>query len=146
MISKTNLLQQIAPVVVIAPEDNDGTAITSSIIDRKGYGTAYLNLNWAASSGTPTTAKADIKVYSNTASSSSSPTPVLLATLETALDIKAAGTKSWALDLGAANRYVYAVVDVTYVDGTTPKNILSGILILGDKNVEPPVATTVYGR
>ena len=143
---KSLVLEQLAFSSVIAPVDNDGTAITSAIIDRLGYDSAYLSLNFAASSGTPTTAKADVKIYSNSASSSSSPTPVLLAQLETELDIKAAGSKSWAIDLSNAKRYVYAVVDVTYVDGTSPKNILSGVLALGDKSTDPVETQTIYGR
>lgn len=138
--------QRLKAFKEIEAVENDGTAITGVIIDRLGYQSGVLTLNWKASSGTPTTAAASIKVYSNTASSSSSPTPVELVTLETALDVKTAGFKQWDLDLSAANRYVYAVVDITYADGTSPKNILAADLILGDKNVQPANSGTVYGR
>lgn len=143
---KTKLLQQTKQLSLITPVSKDGTLTNSTIIDRLGYETAYVNLNWASVTGGPSAATASVKVYSNTASSTSSPTPVLLATLETALDVATAGFKSWAIDLGAANRYVFVEYDSTLTGGTTPANLISATMVLGDKNVEPPVSDTVYGR
>ena len=138
--------QRTSAVKLIEAVENDGTAITSVIIDRLGYQSGKLTLNWAASSGTPTTAAASLKVYSNSASSSSSPTPVELVALETALDVKTAGFAQYDIDFSNAKRYVYAVLDITYADGTSPKNILAADLVLGDKNVQPASSGTVYGR
>lgn len=138
--------QRTTTVQVIAPVDNDGTAITGIIIDRLGYQSAKLVVSYAASSGTPTTALAAISVYSNSASSSSSPTPVLLVALETAKNIKVAGVAEYDIDLSNAKRYIYPTLDTTYVDGTSPKNIISAVLVLGDKNVQPANSGTVYGR
>jgi hypothetical protein len=138
--------QRTTAVKLIESVQNDGTAITSTIIDRLGFQSGKLVLNWAASSGTPTTAAASLIFYSNSASSSSSPTPVALVTLETALDVKTAGFAQYDIDFSNAKRYVYAVLDITYADGTSPKNILSASLVLGDKNVQPANSGTVYGR
>jgi hypothetical protein len=138
--------QRTTTVQVIAPVDNDGTAITGIIIDRLGYQSAKLVVSFAASSGTPTTAAAAISMYSNSASSSSSPTPVLLVALATAQNIKVAGVVEYDIDLSNAKRYIYPTFDSTYVDGTTPKNIVSAVLVLGDKNVQPANSGTVYGR
>jgi len=138
--------QRTKTVQVIAPVDNDGTAITGIIIDRLGYQSAKLVVSYAASSGTPTTALAAIKFYSNSASSSSSPTPVELVALETAKDIKAAGVAEYDIDLSNAKRYVYPTIDTTYDAGTSPKNIISAVLVLGDKNTQPANSGTVYGR
>ena len=146
--SLVNFQAQRSKVVqVIVPVDNDGTAVTSVIVDRLGYDTAKLVVSYAASSGSPTTALSAIKVYSNSASSSSSPTPVELVELETALNIKLAGIKEYDLDLSGAKRYVYATLDTTYADGSSPKNIISAVLELSGKNTGPAVASTeVYGR
>lgn len=146
MRAKSLVLEQLLFSPLVTPVDNDGTAITSAFIDRLGYDSAYVELQFAASSGTPTTALADIKLYTNSAASASSPTPVLLAQLETVLNIKTAGSKSWAVDLSAAKQYVYAVIDVTYADGTSPKNILAAGIVLGDKSTDPVAAQTIYGR
>ena len=138
--------QRTSAVKLIEAVENDGTAITSAIIDRLGYQSGKLTLNWKASSGAPTTAAASLKFYSNSASSSSSPTPVELVALESALDVRTAGFAQYDIDFSNAKRYVYAVLDITYADGTTPKNILAADLILGDKNVQPANSGTVYGR
>jgi len=138
--------QRTTAVKLIEAVENDGTAITSVIIDRLGFQSAKLTLNWKASSGTPTTAAASLKFYSNSASSSSSPTPVELVELESALNVKTAGFAQYDIDLSNAKRYVYAVLDITYADGTTPKNILAADLVLADKNVQPANSGTVYGR
>jgi len=138
--------QRTSAVKLIEAVQNDGTAITSVIIDRLGYQSAKLTLNWAASSGTPTTAAASLKFYSNSASSSSSPTPVELVELESALNVKTAGFAQYDIDLSNAKRYVYAVLDITYADGTTPKNILAADLVLADKSAQPANSGTVYGR
>lgn len=130
--------------VEIAPVDNDGTLINGVIIDRLGYQSAILELIWAASSGTPTTATAAVSIYYNSTSSTSGATK--LVDLETALNVKTAGYKQYDLDLSAADRYVYAVVDITYADGTTPKNIVAASLVLGDKSSQPANSATVYGR
>lgn len=131
---------------LIEAVENDGTKITSIIIDRLGYQSAKLVVNWKASSGSPDTAAAAIDFYSNTANSSSSPTPVKLVALETALDVKTAGFATYDIDLSAAGRYVFATLDITYANGSSPKNILSAELILGDKSAQPADAGTVYGR
>lgn len=138
--------QRTTSVQVIAPVENDGTAITGIIIDRLGYQSAKLIVSYAASSGTPTTATAAIDFYSNTANSSSSPTPVKLVALETAKNVKAAGVAEYDIDLSAAARYVYPYMDITYVDGSSPKNIVSAVLVLGDKYIQPANSGTVYGR
>lgn len=138
--------QRTKTVQVIGPVDNDGTAITGIIIDRLGYQSAKLVVSYAASSGTPTSSSAAISFYSNSASSSSSPTPVELVALETAKDIKTAGVAEYDIDLSNAKRYVYPTIDTTYVGGTTPKNIISAVLVLGDKSTQPANSGTVYGR
>lgn len=138
--------QRTLAVKEIEAVQNDGTAITGVIVDRLGYQSAKLSLNWAASSGTPTTALASLKIYSNSANSSSSPTPVELVALETVLDVKTAGFAQYDVDLSNAKRYIYAVLDITYADGSSPKNILAADFVLGDKSAQPANSGTVYGR
>lgn len=138
--------QSADAVKLIEPVENDGTAITSIIIDRVGYQSGKLCLSWKASSGTPTTAVASLKFYTNSAASSSSPTPVELVALESALNVKTAGFAQYDIDFSNAKRYVYAVLDITYDAGTSPKNILSADLVMGDKNIGPAHSGAVYGR
>ena len=138
--------QRTKSVQALAPVDLDGTATNGIVIDRLGYQSAKLVVSFAASSGTPTSSALALDFYSNSASSTSSPTPVKLVALETAKDIKAAGVAEYDIDLSNAKRYVYAAFDITYVDGTSPKNIISAVLVLGDKSTQPANSGTVYGR
>lgn len=146
MISETMLLQRVKPVLMLSPASVDGTSTNSAVIDRQGYDTAYVVVQYAAPTGTPTAAVAAVTLKTNTASSTSSPTPTTHATLASALDISAAGLAYYAVDLSGANRYVFLNWDATYTDGTTPANIISAQIVLGDKKVNPPVADTIYGR
>jgi hypothetical protein len=136
-------------VAAIVPVVLDGTKTNSVVIDRLGYQTAYINLSYSAcvGGGAPSAAALSLKVYSNTASSTSSPAPVLLATLETTLNILLAGFKTYAIDLSAANRYIFVEYDSDLTGGTTPSNIVACSVVLGDKNVLPANGVeTVYGR
>jgi hypothetical protein len=144
------LPQKTKSVPMIVPAVIDGTLTNSVIIDRAGFQSAQINLNYSAcvGGGAPSAAVLSFTVYSNSASSTSSPAPVLLATFETALDILAAGFKTYALDLSNAKRYIYVVYDSTLTGGTTPSNIVSCDCVLGDPSIQPAAgsAVTVYGR
>lgn len=146
MISETMLLQKAKPTSLLSPASVDGTSTNSTVIDRQGYDTAYVVVQYAAPTGTPSAATTAIVLKTNTASSTSSPTPTTHATLESALDISAAGFQYYAVDLSGANRYVFLNWDATYTGGTTPANIISAQIILGDKKVNPPVADAIFGR
>ena len=134
---------------MIVPAVIDGTKTNSVVIDRLGYQSAQINLNYSAcvGGGAPSAAALSFKVYSNSASSTSSPAPVLLATLETTRNILLAGFASYAIDLSAADRYIFVEYDSDLTGGTTPSNIVSCDIVLGDKNVKPANSTeTIYGR
>ncbi|HQM02118.1 MAG TPA: hypothetical protein PLH98_16445 [Ruminococcus flavefaciens] len=122
---------------------SDGTAITGAVIDRLGYQSALLIFSYEASSGTPTSASAALKVQDDTASDGS--TAADYAVLETAKNIKTAGIAQYMIDLSGANRYLKVIEDTTYVDGSSPKNQVSCEIVLFDKDVDADT-TTVYGR
>lgn len=140
----SQILQKILSFVAIAPVDNDGTAIVGTTIDRLSYLDAYVLLNFAASTGTPTTALAAVTVYHGDASNMSD--EALLCTCDAALNIKAAGKADYPIDLTGAKRYIRVKLDTTYVDGTAPKNIIAASAVLGNKNIEPVATQTVLGR
>jgi hypothetical protein len=66
--------------------------------------------------------------------------------LESALNIVAAGVVEYDIDLSNAKRYIFTTWDATYTGGTTPGNILSAVIVLGDKSAQPANPATVYGR
>jgi len=143
------LPQRTKSVAAIVPAVIDGTKTNSVVIDRLGYQSMQINLNYSAcvGGGAPSAAALSFKVYSNSASSTSSPAPVLLATLETARNILLAGFATYSIDLSAADRYVFVEYDSDLTGGTTPSNIVACDFVLGDKNVLPANSTeTVYGR
>ena len=138
--------QRTHALVLTAPVANTGAAVNSTIIDRLGYQSAKLIVNFAAATGSPSAAVAALEVFSNSASSTSSPTPVSLVALETALDIAAAGVVEYDIDLSNAKRYIYSTWDATYTAGSTPGNIISAVIVLGDKSTQPANSGSVYGR
>ena len=142
--------QRTKTVSLIVPAVIDGTLTNSVVIDRKGFQSAQINLNYSAcvGGGAPSAAALSFTVYTNTASSTSSPAPVLLATLETAKDILLAGIGTYSVDLSNANRYLFVEFDSTLTGGTTPSNIVSCDCALGDASIQPAAgsAVTVYGR
>jgi len=138
--------QRTKTLVLTSPVANTGAAVNSTIIDRLGYQSAKLIINYAVVTGSPSAALTTLEVFSNSASSTSSPTPVSLVALETALDIMVAGYKEYDIDLSNAKRYIYTAWDATYTGGTTPGNIISAVIVLGDKSSQPANSGSVYGR
>lgn len=122
---------------------SDGSAITGAVIDRLGYNSALLIFSYEASSGTPDSSAAALKVQDDTAANGG--TAADYAVLETAKDIKTAGIAQYEIDLSGANRYILVVEDTTYVSGSSPKNQVSCEIVLFDKDVDTGPAT-VYGR
>ena len=122
---------------------SDGTEITGAVIDRLGYNSALLIFSYEASSGTPDSSAAALKVQDDTAANGG--TAADYAVLETAKDIKTAGIAQYEIDLSGANRYILVVEDTTYVGGSSPKNQVSCEIVLFDKDVDTGPAT-VYGR
>ena len=140
---KRQLLENIVPVSAFTPANNDGTAITGDTIDREGYQSAIVVLHFAASTGSPTAPTALFRVE-DAAESGFNVTNATWETLETVLDIKTAAIKYYYLDLAQANRYIRVYYDATYSDGSSPKNIVSCEIVLGDKSILPAGSTTIY--
>jgi len=138
--------QRTVTLALTTPVANTGTAVNSTVIDRLGYKSAKLIVNYAVVTGSPSAAVTALEVFSNSASSTSSPTPVSLVALETALDIMTAGIMEYDIDLSNAKRYIFTTWDATYTGGSTPGNIISAVLVLGDKSSQPANSATVYGR
>jgi len=122
---------------------SDGTAITGAVVDRLGYNSALVIFSYEASSGTPTSASAALKMQDDTASDGR--TAADYAILETAKNIKTAGIAQYSVDLSGADRYILIVEETTYEDGSSPNNQISCEIVLFDKNVDADTST-VYGR
>ncbi len=137
---KRQLLQNVYAIAAFVPAENDGTAITGDVIDRSGYQSCLLVVNVKASSGTPTSAAALIRLE-HAAEQAFNVTNETFAILAAAADVKSKTTLVYQIDLAAAMQYVRTYIDITYVDGTTPKNFISAELIFGDGQVVPVVTT-----
>jgi hypothetical protein len=71
----------------------------------------------------------------------------LFLTLAAAQDVKAAQDLQYPISLRGMKRYFRVKLDITYIDGTTPKNQITSTAVLGCKNIEPAVASeTILGR
>jgi hypothetical protein len=126
----------------IPPQSNDGTLVNGSIIDRRGYRSGKLVFERAVVTGAPSAAALSLIIQHGNESNLSD--AATYATLETALDILLAGQKDYLLNLAGAKRYVRVVMDTTYTGGTTPANVVAAQLVLGDRDVNPVAAETVY--
>jgi len=129
-------------LAAIPPQSNDGTKITGIGINRVGANSGKLIFAAAAASGAPDAAVTALVIeHSDTLGSGYT----TFKTLESALDIDAAGVnKEYALDLQGVKTFVRVTVDTTYTGGTSPANIVCAQLILGDYDVDPKTAETVY--
>jgi hypothetical protein len=129
-------------LAAIPPQSNDGTLINGIAIDRRGAMSALVVFAAAAATGTPDSAVALITVEDNTVTTAG--TFVAYKTLVAALNVDPAGKcEEYMINLEGASRYIRVSVDITYVGGTTPANIVCANVVLGDYDVEPKIAQTV---
>ena len=148
---RSKFLQQIGvgidvtnSLAAIPPQNNDGAAIAGIAIKRNGAQSAYVILDVAAATGTPTAAVAAVKLQDNSITTAGTFGDFL--TLESALDIDEAAThKVYAINLSGAAEYVRLTFDSTYTAGTSPANILCANIVFGDYPVDPPQSVTILG-
>jgi len=136
---KRLLLQDALLKKAIEAQANTGGAIAGATIDRLGYQSAILGLNYAAASGSPSAAVTALTIYHDDASNMG--TEVLFATLASALVVMTAGEGNYNIDLARAKRYIRFKWDATYTDGSTPGNVVSAVCALGDKTSGPVAAS-----
>lgn len=142
---KRQLLENVVPVKAITTGvegTNDGTKLTGTVIDRDGYQSAIVAVVYSAA-----TSGADSKcavVIEDASEVGFNVTNATFDTLAAALDIHSAGLSYYYIDLAGANRYIRVTLDTTYGDGSSPKNAITAVVILGDKNVGPAGSTTIF--
>jgi hypothetical protein len=141
---KKQLLSNVYAIAGFVPEESSGTAITGDVIDRQGYDSLLAVVNVKASSGTPDTAVALIRIE-DAEEQAFNVTNATYVTLAAAADVKSKTTLYYNVDLRGANRYVRIYIDITYTNGTTPKNFIAADLVFGEANVEPVTAAVSQG-
>lgn len=141
---KHTILENIVPTQALANSvegANDGTKLTGSVIDRRGYQSAVIVVAWgAATSGSDS--KCAI-VLEDAAEVGFNVTNATFVTLAAAKDVHAVGLAYYNVNLISANAFIRVTLDITYGDGSSPKNPITAIVILGDKNIDPAGSTTV---
>jgi hypothetical protein len=140
----STMLQRVKNYKGFDPQANTGAAISGDIIDRLGYDEAYVVVNYAVVTGSPSAATTSVVVSHGDAANLSD--TATFVTCASALDVMTAGLTAYAVDLSAAKRYVRIVWDATYTGGSTPGNVVGATVVLGNKSANPPVADTILGR
>lgn len=124
---------RIKPVVAVAPIAAD-SAQTSAAIDRHGYYSATLFVPNGAATGTPSSYTVNAKVQECDTSDGEFADVAGLTTPE--IDANAENGEL-DIDLRSRKRYLKVVVTPALSGGSSPKALISAILVLGDPNREP---------
>ena len=117
------------------------TAVDTAAIDRLGFNTAFILIDNAAASGTPTAVTFTL-TFSDGATSSPA-TAVTLSAAPAAYSVLAAGCAMYTVDLSNFNRYFKATVTPAFTEGTEPAVVASCALVLADSRVDPASGTAV---
>jgi hypothetical protein len=134
LIEQAKLFTGTTPTAAVAAGDVNGI-----IIDRFGYLSAITNVGVGAASGTPTAQSITYKLQHGDASNGSdmadvASTNVLKASVALTAD---SSSSNASYDLTGLKRYIRLVTTVAFTDGSTPKQLLHGSVVLGDSVVEP---------
>lgn len=120
----------------ISPHNDDGAGENGAAVDRQGYQSCLLALDVGATEGTPDSFTVDCLLQeSEDGSTSWAQVDDSALTQITAINT----SQVRAINLAKCKRYIRAVAAVEFVNGTTPKVLLSGALILGGPDTLPAV-------
>jgi len=125
-----------------APSSFSGTtAVPTAAIDRLGFNTAFVIVDNAAASGTPTAVTFTLTFLDGATDSPA--TAVTLASAPAAYSVLAAGCAMYTVDLTGFNRYFKAVLTPAFTGGTVPAVVASCAIVLADSRVDPASGTAV---
>lgn len=126
-------IKALAAVRPVAQAAGDATAI---VIDTMGYNSAMFIVENGAATGTPDSYTVAAKVQESDASGSGY-TDVTGATITTiAADNKSAQIQVDGLGTDR-KRYLKLIITAAFVNGTSPKALVSGVALLGNAYQEP---------
>lgn len=126
VIDNVKALAAVRPVALAA-----GSA-TVIWIDTLGYESAMFVVENGAATGTPDSYTVAGKVQESAAANGSSPVDISGAAITTiTADSKSAQIRVDGLGTGSRLRYIGLVVTSAFVNGTSPKALVSGLCLLG---------------
>lgn len=139
---KTNGVAAQLPVITVGNGAVNGVAV-----DRLGYLSCAVFYIAGICPSVPTGFTVALKVqHSDTTTSGDFVDFATLETFGTASDLSAASVaKYYDVNLRGAKRYIRTVETLTFTGGSSPSQLASIGIVLGDKNVEPVANATVYG-
>lgn len=144
----SDFLERTLGVTAFLPLTSTSSSAQNGVaVDRTGYLSAGLVVSAGINPSVPTGVTTAVKVqHSDTTTSGDFVDFATIETFGTASDLSAASvTKYYNVNLRGAKRYIRVVLTNTYTGGTSPSSVQSAVFILGDKNVTPAGAATVYG-
>lgn len=141
-IERTTSVKQILPVITVGNGTVKGVGF-----DRTGYLSAAIVYAAGICPSVPTGFTVVLKVQDSADDVDGNYADfATVATFGTAADLSAASVvKHFDVNLRGAKTWVRVTETLTFTGGTSPSQLGSVCLVLGDKNVEPVDSTTVYG-
>lgn len=127
-----SVFDNVKAVEAVRPVAQGATAATSIVIDTLGYGSAMFVVQNGAATGTPDSYTVAGKVQESDNANGSSASDITGATITTiTADSKSAQIRVDGLGTGGRKRYLLLVITPAFVNGTSPKALVSGYCVLG---------------
>lgn len=120
----------------ISPHSDNGAGEDGAAIDRLGYQSALLAIDVGAVSGTPNSFAVNAVLYES-ADGTTGWTSVDDSAITEITTIDTKQVKE--INLAGLKRYIKAVLQVEFVNGTSPEVLVAGALILGGADTLPAV-------
>ena len=131
-----SVFDNIKVVKAVAPVAQAAVAATSAAIDTVGYNSLMVNAQAGAATGTPDSYTVIAKVQ-ECATSGGSYVDISGATATIAADSTSAQIRVDGLNLGSRLRYIKVVLTAAFVNGTSPKALISSSVLLGGAVSKP---------
>ena len=139
----TFFLDRFKSVLGYYPQSHSGTtAVTSAAIDRKGFRSAIVSVNYAATTSDPSVATLTLSAVDG--ADTSPATAVTFNATPTVIDAKTtANVQTYQIDLSGFNRYFKISMTPAFTGGTDPSIVAGLSVILCDAAVDPASGTAV---
>lgn len=125
------------------PQSHTGsTAVTTAAIDRLGFNSAIVTVNYAVSTSNPSVATLTLSAVDG--ADTSPATAVTFNATPTVINAKTtAGAQTYQIDLSGFNRYFKISMTPGFTGGTSPDIVAGVSVLLVDAAIDPASGTAV---
>lgn len=127
-----SVFDNVKALAAVRPVALGAASATSIVIDTMGYSSAMFVVENGAATGTPDSYTVAGKVQESDNANGSSASDITGAAITTiTADNKSAQIRVDGLGTGGRKRYLVLVITAAFVNGSTPKALVSGMCLLG---------------